>query len=148
VFVSTFREDTVETKTDTIRVIIAKVGLDGHDRGVKIVARALRDAGMDVIYTGLHRTAEEVVDAAVQEDVDVLGVSLLSGAHMTIFPKILQLLKQRKANDILVVGGGVMPDEEARELKKMGVKEILLQDAPPEAIVSTIRRVVAERGPK
>ena len=134
--------------TGTIRVIIAKIGLDGHDRGVKIVARALRDAGMDVIYTGLHRTAEEVVDAAVQEDVDVLGVSLLSGAHMTIFPKILQLLKQRKANDILVVGGGVMPDEEARELKKMGVKEILLQDTPPDAIVSTIRRVVAERGPK
>ena len=121
---------------------------DGHDRGVKIVARALRDAGMDVIYTGLHRTAEEVVDAAVQEDVDVLGVSLLSGAHMTIFPKILQLLKQRQANDILVVGGGVMPDEEAQELKKMGVKEILLQDTPPEQIVSAIRRVVAERGPK
>lgn len=138
----------METKTDPIRVIIAKVGLDGHDRGVKIVARALRDAGMDVIYTGLHRTAEEVVDAAVQEDVDVLGVSLLSGAHMTIFPKILQLLKQRQANDILVVGGGVMPDEEAQELKKMGVKEILLQDTPPEQIVSTIRRVVAERGPK
>ena len=138
----------MQTKTDTIRVIIAKVGLDGHDRGVKIVARALRDAGMDVIYTGLHRTAEEVVDAAVQEDVDVLGVSLLSGAHMTIFPKILQLLKQRHANDILVVGGGVMPDEEARELKKMGVKEILLQDTPPEEIVSAIRRVVAERGPK
>jgi methylmalonyl-CoA mutase cobalamin-binding domain/chain len=138
----------VETKTDTIRVIIAKVGLDGHDRGVKIVARALRDAGMDVIYTGLHRTAEEVVDAAVQEDVDVLGVSLLSGAHMTIFPKILQLLKQRQASDILVVGGGVMPDEEAAELKKMGVKEVLLQDTAPEMIVSTIRRVVAERGPK
>ena len=138
----------METKTDTIRVIIAKVGLDGHDRGVKIVARALRDAGMDVIYTGLHRTAEEVVDAAVQEDVDVLGVSLLSGAHMTIFPKILQLLKQKKASDILVIGGGVMPDEEAHELKKMGVKEILLQDTPPEAIVSTIRRIVAERGPK
>ena len=138
----------METKTDIIRVIIAKVGLDGHDRGVKIVARALRDAGMDVIYTGLHRTAEEVVDAAVQEDVDVLGVSLLSGAHMTIFPKILQLLKQRQATDILVVGGGVMPDEEAEELKKIGVKEILLQDTPPEAIASTIRRLVAERGPK
>jgi methylmalonyl-CoA mutase cobalamin-binding domain/chain len=138
----------VEAKTDIIRVIIAKVGLDGHDRGVKIVARTLRDAGMDVIYTGLHRTAEEVVDAAVQEDVDVLGVSLLSGAHMTIFPKILQLLKQRQATDILVVGGGVMPDEEAEELKKMGVKEILLQDTPPEAIASTIRRLVAERGPK
>lgn len=138
----------MKTKTDTIRVIIAKVGLDGHDRGVKIVARALRDGGMDVVYTGLHRTAEEVVDAAVQEDVDVLGVSLLSGAHMTIFPKILQLLKQKDADDILVVGGGVMPDEEAEELKKMGVKEILLQDTPPEVIVSTIRRLVAERGPK
>jgi methylmalonyl-CoA mutase C-terminal domain/subunit len=138
----------VETKTDAIRVIIAKVGLDGHDRGVKIVARALRDAGMDVIYTGLHRTAEEVVDAAVQEDVDVLGVSLLSGAHMTIFPKILQLLKNKGADDILVVGGGVMSDEDATALKKMGVKEILLQDTPPEMIVSTIRRLVVERGPK
>ena len=138
----------MEAKNDTIRVIIAKVGLDGHDRGVKIVARALRDAGMDVIYTGLHRTAEEVVDAAVQEDVDVLGVSLLSGAHMTIFPKILALLRERGADDILVVGGGVMPDEEAEALKKMGVKEILLQDTPPETIVSTIRRLVSERGPK
>ena len=138
----------MQTKTETIRVIIAKVGLDGHDRGVKIVARALRDAGMDVIYTGLHRTADEVVDAAVQEDVDVIGVSLLSGAHMTIFPKILKLLEKKGADDIIVVGGGVMPDEEAAELKKMGVKEILLQDTPPEEIVGTIRRLVAERGPK
>src|SRR5450759_4668846 len=134
--------------SDIIRVIIAKVGLDGHDRGVKIVARTLRDAGMDVIYTGLHRTPEEVVDAAVQEDVDVLGVSILSGAHMTIFPKLLKLLKERGADDILVVGGGVMPDEEAAALKAIGVKEILLQDTPPEAIVATIRRLVAERGPK
>src|ERR1700741_1819547 len=93
--------------SDIIRVIVAKVGLDGHDRGVKIVARALRDAGMDVIYTGLHRTSEEFVDAAVQEDVDVLGVSILSGAHMTICPKILKLLEERKAGDITVVGGGV-----------------------------------------
>src|SRR3990172_6957677 len=92
-------------ETGNIRVIIAKVGLDGHDRGVKIVARALRDGGMDVIYTGLHRTSEEVVDSAVQEDVDVLGVSILSGAHMTIFPKILKLLKARDAEDTLVVGG-------------------------------------------
>lgn len=138
----------METKTEIIRVIIAKVGLDGHDRGVKIVARTLRDAGMDVIYTGLHRTAEEVVDAAVQEDVDVLGISILSGAHMTIFPKILKLLKERAAEDILVVGGGVMPDEEAAALKAMGVKEILLQDTPPETIVATIRRLVAERGLK
>jgi methylmalonyl-CoA mutase C-terminal domain/subunit len=142
------RKVSVATESDIIRVIIAKVGLDGHDRGVKIVARTLRDAGMDVIYTGLHRTPEEVVDAAVQEDVDVLGISILSGAHMTIFPKILKLLKERDAEDILVVGGGVMPDEEAEALKALGVKEVLLQDTPPEAIVTTIRRLVAERGPK
>ena len=135
-------------KPDIIRVIIAKVGLDGHDRGVKIVARTLRDAGMEVIYTGLHRTPEEVVDAAVEEDVDVLGISILSGAHMTIFPKILKLLKERDAEDILVVGGGVMPDQEAAALKAIGVKEILLQDSPPDAIVASIRRLVAERGPK
>jgi methylmalonyl-CoA mutase C-terminal domain/subunit len=138
----------VDTDSGIIRVVIAKVGLDGHDRGVKIVARALRDAGMDVIYTGLHRTPEEVVDAAVQEDVDVLGISILSGAHMTIFPKVLALLKERDAGDILVVGGGVMADEDAAALKAMGVKEILLQDTPPEAIVATLRRLVAERGPK
>jgi methylmalonyl-CoA mutase C-terminal domain/subunit len=134
--------------SDIIRVIIAKVGLDGHDRGVKIVARTLRDAGMDVIYTGLHRTPEEVVDAAVQEDVDVLGISILSGAHMTVFPRILNLLKARDAQDIILVGGGVMPDEDVAALKAQGVKEILLQDTPPEAIVATIRRLVAERGPK
>lgn len=131
-----------------IRVLIAKVGLDGHDRGVKIVARCLRDAGMDVIYTGLHRSPDEVVTAAVQEDVDVLGVSLLSGAHMTIFPALLKLLKEHKAEDIIVLGGGVMPDEDAAKLKEMGVKEILLQDTPPEQIVSTVRRLVAERGPR
>lgn len=134
--------------SDIIRVIIAKVGLDGHDRGVKIVARTLRDAGMDVIYTGLHRTPEEIVDAAVQEDVDVLGISILSGAHMTIFPKVLRLLKERDAEDIILVGGGVMPDEEAAALKAMGVREILLQDTPPETIVTTIRQLVAERGPR
>jgi methylmalonyl-CoA mutase C-terminal domain/subunit len=142
------RKVSVAAKNDIIRVIIAKVGLDGHDRGVKIVARTLRDAGMDVIYTGLHRTPEEVVDAAVQEDVDVLGISILSGAHMTVFPKVLKLLKERDAEDILVVGGGVMPDEEAAALKAMGVKEVLLQDTPPDTIVATIRRLVAERGPK
>ncbi|MBA3902350.1 MAG: methylmalonyl-CoA mutase [Rhodocyclaceae bacterium] len=131
-----------------IRVLIAKVGLDGHDRGVKIVARCLRDAGMDVIYTGLHRSPEEVVTAAVQEDVDVLGVSLLSGAHMTIFPALLKLLRERKAEDIIVLGGGVMPDEDVVKLKEMGVKEVLLQDTPPEQIVTTVRRLVAERGPR
>jgi methylmalonyl-CoA mutase C-terminal domain/subunit len=129
-----------------IRVLIAKVGLDGHDRGVKIVARTLRDAGMDVIYTGLHRSPEEVVDAAVQEDVDVIGVSILSGAHMTVFPRILDALRARQADDILVVGGGVIPDEDVTALKGLGVRELLLQDTPPEAIVAMIRRVVDERG--
>ncbi len=129
-----------------IRVLIAKVGLDGHDRGVKVVARTLRDAGMDVIYTGLHRTPEEVVEAAVQEDVDVIGVSILSGAHMTVFPRILQSLKERGADDILVVGGGVIPDDDIVALKSAGVSEILLQDTPPDEIVSMVRRVVAERG--
>lgn len=130
---------------ERIRVIIAKVGLDGHDRGVKIVARTLRDAGMDVIYTGLHRSPEEVVEAAVQEDVDVLGVSILSGAHMTVFPRIVQLLRDRGA-DIIVVGGGVIPEDDLPKLHDLGVREILLQDTPPDAIVAMIRRVVAERG--
>ncbi|PPR31954.1 MAG: Pivalyl-CoA mutase small subunit [Alphaproteobacteria bacterium MarineAlpha9_Bin6] len=134
--------------TEVIRVLIAKVGLDGHDRGVKIVARCLRDAGMEVIYTGLHRTPEEVVTSAVQEDVDVLGVSLLSGAHMTIFPKIIELLKVNEAEDILLLGGGVMSDDDAESLKKMGVSEVLLQDTPPDLIVETVRRLVAERGPR
>ena len=130
----------------TIRVLLAKVGLDGHDRGVRVVARCLRDAGMDVIYTGLHRTPEEVVDAAVQEDVDVLGVSLLSGAQMTIFPRIFKRLKERGVGDMLVVGGGVMPDEDVGALKKMGVAEILLQDTPPKTIVETVQKLVRERG--
>jgi methylmalonyl-CoA mutase C-terminal domain/subunit len=136
----------VEARTDRIRVIVAKVGLDGHDRGVKVVARTLRDAGMDVIYTGLHRTPEEVVEAAVQEDVDVIGVSILSGAHMTVFPRILESLRERGADDILVVGGGVIPDDDIAKLKEVGVKELMLQDTPPEAIVAMIRRIVAERG--
>ncbi len=135
-------------ETEVIRVLIAKVGLDGHDRGVKIVARCLRDAGMDVIYTGLHRSAEEVVNAAVQEDVDIIGVSLLSGVHMTVFPKIIDLLKKKQAEDIILVGGGVIPDEDVVELKKMGVKEILLQDTPPAVIVDSMRRLVRERGPR
>lgn len=129
-----------------IRIMIAKIGLDGHDRGVKIVARCLRDAGMDVIYTGLHRTPEDVVIAAVQEDVDVLGVSLLSGAHMTIFPAVIDLLRKHDGGDIILVGGGVIPDEDAGRLKQMGVREILLQDTPPKIIVETIERLVAERG--
>jgi len=131
-----------------IRVLLAKVGLDGHDRGVKVVARTLRDAGMDVIYTGLHRTPEEVVHSAIQEDVDVLGISLLSGAHMTICPKIMKLLKDQGAEDTIVVVGGVVPDEDVAPLKEMGVKELLLQDTPPKQIVETLQHLVAERGPR
>jgi methylmalonyl-CoA mutase C-terminal domain/subunit len=131
-----------------IRVMLAKVGLDGHDRGVKVVARALRDAGMDVIYTGLHRTADEVVTAAIQEDVDVLGVSLLSGVQMTVFPKIFDRLKKEGADDMIIVAGGVMPDEDVAALKKMGVREVMLQDTPPQAIIDRLRQLVSERGPR
>jgi methylmalonyl-CoA mutase C-terminal domain/subunit len=131
-----------------IRVLLAKVGLDGHDRGVKVVARTLRDAGMDVIYTGLHRTPEEVVHAAIQEDVDILGISLLSGAHMTICPRILKLLAEKGAGDIITVVGGVMPDEDVVQLKKLGVGEVLLQDTPPKQIVDTLTQLVAQRGPR
>ena len=138
----------MERDGPVVRVLVAKVGLDGHDRGVKIVARALRDAGMEVIYAGLHRTPEEVVEAAIEEDVDVLGISLLSGAHMTIFPRVLALLEAREAKDILLVGGGVMPQKEAQALKRMGVAEILLQDTPPERIVESIEQLVAARGPR
>lgn len=129
-----------------IRVLLAKVGLDGHDRGVKVVARTLRDAGMDVVYSGLHRTPEEVVTAAIQEDVDVLGVSLLSGVQLTVFPKIFKLLNENGADDLIVIAGGVMPDEDVVELKKMGVREVMLQDTPPQAIVDTLRKLVAQRG--
>jgi methylmalonyl-CoA mutase C-terminal domain/subunit len=129
-----------------IRVLLAKVGLDGHDRGVRVVARALRDAGMDVIYTGLHRTPDEVVTAAIQEDVDILGVSLLSGVQMTVFPKIFDKLRAEGADDIIVVAGGVMPDEDVAALKEMGVKEVMLQDTPPQAIIDKLRQLVAERG--
>jgi methylmalonyl-CoA mutase C-terminal domain/subunit len=129
-------------------VLIAKVGLDGHDRGAKVVARCLRDAGMEVVYTGLHRTPEEVVAAAVQEDVDVLGVSLLSGAHMTIFPRILDAMRAAGATDMLLVGGGVIPDEDVPPLKRIGVAELILQDTPPEAIVARIRELVAARQPR
>src|SRR3989337_3328948 len=113
-----------------IRVLIAKVGLDGHDRGAKVVARCLRDAGMDVIYTGLHRTPEEVVAAAVQEDVDVLGVSLLSGAHMTIFPRILDAMRAAGATDMLLVGGGGIPAEDVPPLKRIGVAALILHTTP------------------
>src|SRR3989454_736383 len=130
---------------DPIRVMIAKVGLDGHDRGAKVVARCLRDAGMDVIYTGVHRTPEEVVAAAVQEDVDVLGVSLLSGAHMTLIPRMLQLLREADVEDIALVVGGVIPDEDVPALKAMGARDVVLQDTPPEEVVRRVREAAAAR---
>lgn len=132
----------------SIRILLAKVGLDGHDRGVKVVARTLRDAGMDVVYSGLHRTPEEVVTAAVHEDVDILGVSLLSGVQLTVFPKIFALLKKENVNDMIVVAGGVMPDEDVVELKKMGVDEVLLQDTSPQEIIDSLTKLVAQRGPR
>jgi len=135
-------------ESEVIRVLLAKVGLDGHDRGVKVVARMLRDAGMEVIYTGLHRTPEEVVSAAVQEDADILGVSLLSGAHLPLFARIIDLLKERDAADIIVVGGGLVPDEDVVKLKDMGVAEVLRQDTPSGEIASALRRLVAERRPR
>ncbi len=131
-----------------IRVLLAKVGLDGHDRGVKVVARALRDAGMDVIYSGLHRTPDEVVNTAIQEDVDVLGVSLLSGVQLTVFPKIFKLLEEKGANDLIVIAGGVMPDEDVEAIRRMGVRKVMLQDTPPQDIIDSIRGLVAERGPR
>ncbi len=131
-----------------IRVLIAKVGLDGHDRGAKVVARVLRDAGMEVIYTGLHRSPEEVVAAAVQEDVDVIGVSLLSGAHMTLVPRLLESLRAADAQDILLVAGGVFPDEDVPALRALGVAEVFPQDTPPETLVTRIRALVAARAPR
>jgi methylmalonyl-CoA mutase cobalamin-binding domain/chain len=128
-----------------IRVLVAKVGLDGHDRGAKVVARVLRDAGMEVVYTGLHRTPEQVVSAAVQEDVDVIGISLLSGAHMTLVPRLLELLKEQGAEDIAVVVGGVIPDEDVPELRKLGAAEVFLQDTTPDTIVSRMRDIAAQR---
>lgn len=129
-----------------IRVLLAKVGLDGHDRGVKVVARALRDAGMDVIYSGLHRSPEEIVNTAIQEDVDVLGISLLSGVQLTVFPKMFKMLKEKGADDLIVIAGGVMPDEDVDAIQKMGVRKVLLQDTPPQAIIDSIVSLVAERG--
>ncbi|MBD3406534.1 MAG: methylmalonyl-CoA mutase [Candidatus Lokiarchaeota archaeon] len=125
-----------------IRVLVAKPGLDGHDRGAKVVARALRDAGMEVIYTGLRQTPEMIVEAAIQEDVDVIGMSILSGAHMALFPKVMELLKAEDADDILVVGGGIIPEDDIPELKKHGINAIFGPGTPLEDIVKYIRENV------
>jgi methylmalonyl-CoA mutase C-terminal domain/subunit len=125
-----------------IRVLVAKPGLDGHDRGAKIVARALRDAGMEVIYTGLHQTAEMVVEAAIQEDVDVVGLSLLSGAHMTLFVDVAKLLKKKGMSDVLIVGGGIIPKEDVPKLKKEGFSAVFGPGTPCEDIVEFIQKKV------
>lgn len=123
----------------TIRVLIAKPGLDGHDRGAKVIARALRDAGMEVIYTGLRQTPEQIVEAAIQEDVDVIGLSILSGAHNFLFPKIRELLKEKGAQDIIVIGGGVIPEEDIPGLKAAGIAEIFTPGTPTSHIVDFIK---------
>jgi methylmalonyl-CoA mutase C-terminal domain/subunit len=112
-----------------IRVIVAKAGLDGHDRGAKVIAAALRDAGMEVIYTGLRQTPEMIVEAAIQEDADVIGISILSGAHMTVFPKILNILKEKNIDDVLLTGGGIFPEEDIKKLKKLGTGELFTPGA-------------------
>ena len=124
-------------KKQKIKVLLAKPGLDGHDRGAKVVAQALRDAGMDVIYTGLHQTPEQIVEIAIQEDVDVIGLSILSGAHTTLFPKIMGLLK-KKNMDIIVIGGGIIPEEDIPGLKKLGMAEIFTPGTAMESIVKFI----------
>ncbi|MEK6324255.1 MAG: cobalamin B12-binding domain-containing protein [Acidobacteriota bacterium] len=125
---------------ERIRVLLAKPGLDGHDRGVKVIARALRDAGMEVIYTGLRQTPEQVVAAAVQEDVDVIGLSILSGAHMTLFPRVVELARQEGLEDVIIFGGGIIPDEDIPRLKELGVTEVFTPGARMEDIIQFIRR--------
>lgn len=127
-----------------VRVLVAKVGLDGHDRGAKVIASALRDAGMEVIYTGLRQTPEMVVNAALQEDVDAIGISILSGAHMTIFPKIMNLLKEKGMNDVLLTGGGIIPEDDIVTLNEMGAGKLFAPGATFDEITSYIKNWVAE----
>jgi methylmalonyl-CoA mutase C-terminal domain/subunit len=127
-----------------IRVLVAKVGLDGHDRGAKVVAAALRDAGMEVIYTGLRKTPDMIVEAALQEDVDAIGISILSGAHMTVFPKIVSLLKDKGLHDVLLFGGGIIPQQDIEELKKMGVGELFTPGASTKEIVEYVKSWAAQ----
>src|SRR5205085_4824394 len=129
------------TATTPIRVLIGKVGLDGHDRGVKLIARALRDAGMEVIYTGLHQMPEQIVSTAIQEDVDAIGLSILSGAHNTLFRRVLELLTEQDAGDIVLFGGGIIPDEDLLALKVAGVKALFRPGAPMNEIVDFVKRI-------
>jgi methylmalonyl-CoA mutase C-terminal domain/subunit len=130
------------TSTKKIRVVVAKPGLDGHDRGAKIIARALRDAGMEVIYTGLHQTPEQIAETVLQEDADAVGLSILSGAHMTLVPRVVELLKQQGAEDVVVTVGGTIPAEDIPELKKLGVAEIFTPGASTQEIIDYIRSSV------
>lgn len=130
-------------KEKKIRVLVAKPGLDGHDRGAKVIARALRDAGMEVIYTGIRQTPEMIAEAALQEDVDVVGMSILSGAHMALFPRVMELLRQSGMDDVLVVAGGIIPDEDVPALKEMGVKGVFGPGTPTDEIIQFIRENVA-----
>jgi methylmalonyl-CoA mutase C-terminal domain/subunit len=128
-----------------LRVLVAKPGLDGHDRGARIIARAYRDAGFEVVYTGLHQTPEEIVQAAIQEDVDMIGLSSLAGAHMYLFPRVVELLKQRGADDIVVCGGGIFPEEDIPKLKKAGIKEIFTPGTPLSEVVTWVQENVEAR---
>jgi len=128
-----------------IRILVAKPGLDGHDRGVRVIARAYRDAGFEVVYTGLHQTPEQIVAAALQEDVDLIGLSCLSGAHMSLFKRVLELLKANKAGDVMVIGGGIIPEEDIPELKKLGIKEVFLPGTSLDKIVGWVKDNVKPR---
>lgn len=131
-----------------IRVLLAKPGLDGHDRGIKVIAAAFRDAGMEVIYTGLRQTPDMIVNAAIQEDVDAVGVSILSGAHMTLFPAILDMMKEKGAEDIILFGGGIIPDDDKAELEKLGVAKVFTPGAPTEESIEFLRKAVKAKNDK
>ncbi len=133
------------TKERNLRIIVAKPGLDGHDRGAKIIARALRDAGFEVIYTGLHQTPEMIVAAAIQEDVDAVGLSIMSGAHMTLFPAVIDLLRQKGASEVAVFGGGIIPQDDVPKLKEKGVAEVFLPGSSTQAIIDWIRKNIRPR---
>ncbi len=133
------------TQDRTLRILVAKPGLDGHDRGAKIIARALRDAGFEVIYTGLHQTPEMIVAAAVQEDVDAVGLSIMSGAHMTLFPAVIDLLREKGASDVAVFGGGIIPQDDVPRLKERGVAEVFLPGSSTQAIIDWIRQHIRPR---
>ena len=139
-------EEQKQDRGGRVRLLIGKVGLDGHDRGVKIIARALRDAGFEVIYTGLHQTPEQVVNAALQEDVQAIGLSILSGAHMTLFPRVIQILEEKGAPEIAVFGGGIIPDEDVEPLKEAGVRAVFTPGTRTEEVIQFIRSEIAGPG--